>query len=80
MANNRMFVYCTKCNKHQYIAKSYGDSWSSSPLGTMASPFLDFVDEHFFCGEEGYSKTVELRWESGREGKELPGSSVKESG
>lgn len=79
MANNRMYLYCTKCNRHQYIAKSFGEYWTTSPHESIDNLFVDFMADHFFCGEDGYSKTVQLRWEHGESKQELPISSLPET-
>jgi len=64
MANNRLYLYCTKCNLHQYLAKSFGDGWSTSPHNSMNDLFVDFMNEHFFCSKDSYSKAIELHWEN----------------
>jgi len=75
-----MYLYCTKCDRHQYIAKSLGDHWSTSPHEHEATgdALVDFMDNHFFCGEEYYSQTVQLRWEHGKPMQMLPDSSMQE--
>lgn len=82
MANNRLYFYCAKCDRHQYIAKTFGDHWSTSPNDheTTGDVLMDFLDDHFFCGYDGDSKTVELRWETGVKKQELPDSSIQKGG
>lgn len=78
MANNRAYLYCTKCKRHQYMAKSFGDGWTISPHESINDLFVDFMDDHFFCGSDGYSQTVQLRWEFGYPGRTmLPDSSIQ---
>ena len=77
MANNRLYLYCTECNRHQYLAKSFGESWSPTPHDSMNDLFINFADDHFFCGKDGYSDTIELRWEHGRRKQQLPDSSLQ---
>lgn len=79
MANNRLYLYCTECNRHQYLAKSFGDHWSTSPNDheTTGDLFVNFADDHFFCGKDDYSDTIELRWEHGRRKQQLPDSSLQ---
>lgn len=78
MANNRLYLYCKECNRHQYLAKSYGESWSTTPHDSMNDSFIEFVEDHFFCGMGGYSRTVELRWENAIPDQMLPLSSTQQ--
>lgn len=74
MANNRLYLYCKVCNEHQYLAKSFGSEWSSSPhdLLYMGEAFVQFMDDHFFCNSS-YSLDVALMWELHNDtAKELP--------
>lgn len=80
MANNRIYLYCTKCNRYQYIAKCFGDHWSTSPHEHEATcdMLVDFMDNHFFCSESGESRSIQLRWEHGGPKQKLPDSSMQE--
>lgn len=79
MANNRLYLYCNECNRHQYLAKSFGGDWSTNPHphDSMGDLLVDFLDDHFSCGDDSYSMTVELRWEIAKPKQVLPDSSMQ---
>lgn len=81
MANNRLYLYCNECNRHQYLAKSFGGDWSTSPHphDSMGDLLVDFLDDHFSCGDNAYSKTVELRWEIAKPKQVLPDDSMQKT-
>lgn len=81
MANNRLYLYCKECNQHQYLAKSFGGDWSTSPHthDSIGDLLVDFLDDHFSCGHVPYSKTVELRWEIAIPDQALPYNSTQKT-
>lgn len=79
MANNRLYLYCKECDRHQYLAKSFGGDWSTSPHAhdSVGDLLVDFLDDHFSCCDNSYSMTVELRWEIAKPKQALPDSSMQ---
>ena len=78
MANNRLYLSCTRCNEYLYLGKHFGQ-----PYGLSASmdDISDFLSDHFWCANhvEKPEYTVALveegLWES-MTGVELPDNAI----
>lgn len=71
MANNRVFLYCPKCNAAAYLAKTMDDGeyyrgtadTDEEAHRLIGSDFLDFFEKHFWCGPAPSARHIELRFE-----------------
>jgi len=76
MANNRAYLYCPVCKQGQFLAKTTGPDWSSTPHEpeALGEHVIDFLTDHFVCGVASYESThVELRFEHHEDrARELP--------
>jgi hypothetical protein len=71
MANNRVALYCPVCGKRVILAKTMASGSyyrTGSPVGIsdeedLGDAFLDFLSDHYWCGESMYAVNVELRFE-----------------
>ena len=77
MANNRLYIYCPRCNEYLFLGKHFGSPYNLQR--GYIEDLQDFIDDHFYCRGEN-DPGVCLLEEAGNfesmTGRELPEGAI----